>query len=518
MEFINKYFYEIEKKLLYLMVLTIPIDTLPERYHLPDVFRNVHYTILLIAILIAIFYFIRNRYAFGAPKKFVKVYLLMCVIWPLFCTVLGVLNFPYWDHQAETFLQNTRMIQLIAAIYPDIIYNTDLLHLKYCISLILNTFHDIFIPLFGIPFVFYVMFGNRTWREVVDVISKAAKILAVALTLYSLVEISWLLTESDLFANILKFINGFLYDSTSNDWWPPLLWKNQLRSFTYEPSFFGIIAMFILPLLWYRAFQLHEKRTVVLLILFTWMVYLTKSRTAQVIFFSELCILVVLSVYGRYNSWITRIGSILIVTIFSFCIFLSAPGVLSFIRGGEATTNLSIDNVAVQYFKEDVSSIGIEKTRSNMARWGNMIATFKVGISHPMFGVGTGLQHMYIADNIPAFAQDDNEINFWIRRLRERGFMETGFPNLNSYSVVLACYGIPGLALYILPILYLMFIMYKNRRRISKDFGTICILIVFFGQLFCLFVNHFMYTYPIALATMLCLVQKMRIELSNEKL
>ena len=37
------------------------------------------------------------------------------------------------------------------------------------------------------------------------------------------------------------------------------MWKGQLRSFAYEPSFFGIEALFLLPLLWYRALELKEK-------------------------------------------------------------------------------------------------------------------------------------------------------------------------------------------------------------------------------------------------------------------
>lgn len=501
-------FYKIEKFLLYLMVLTTPIDLLPEWYSLPATFRNVHYAILLIAICVASLHFIKNRDFYYKSNNLVKAYLLICFFWTSFCTIIGVLKFPYWNEQANVFLQNTSMVQKIAIFYPNIIHNNELLHLKYCISLILNTFHNIFIPLCGIPFVFYVMFKNKEKREILDVVSRAAFILASVLTLYSLIEIPWLLTENEFCANLLKFINKFLYDANSNDWWPPLLWKNQLRSFTYEPAFFGIIAMFILPMLWYRAFQLKEKKVLILLVLFTCMIFFTRSRTAQVVLLGEIGLLLLLSVYGKYKCWISHITAIIILTMFSFFIFLSAPITVSFFSESEIDSSMSVESMAYHYYKNDVSSIGIENTRSNIARWGNMIATFNVGMSHPILGVGAGLQHMYIADNIPAFAQCDNEINFWVRRLREKGFMETGFPNLNSYLTIMACFGIPGLFMYLLPILYLVITIYKIKKYIFKDFGFICATIAFCGQIACLLSNHFMYTYPIVLATIVSLLSK----------
>lgn len=155
MSFFSRYFYNIEKYLLYLMVLTIPIDALPKRYHFPDAFRNVHYIILVMAILVAIIYLIRTRKSFHIPQKLLKMYLLLCCIWPILCTILGVLNFPYWDEQAEEFLRNTSMVQRIAVFYPDVIYSNTLLHLKYCATLILNTIHD-FLFLY-LAFLLYFM-------------------------------------------------------------------------------------------------------------------------------------------------------------------------------------------------------------------------------------------------------------------------------------------------------------------------------------------------------------------------
>lgn len=514
MPFLEKKFYEIEKYLLYLMVLTIPIDNLPERYGLPVSIRNVHYTFLILAILIATIYFTNHRTIYNEISKAVKIYLLIFILWPIFCTLIGVINFPYWDNQSDIYLKSTNVVRKIVLFYPDILNNIALLHLKYGISLILNIVSDFFIPLIGIPFTLFIMFRKKDKKEMMNVISLAATILACVLSLYSIIEIFWLLTGSVESANILKFVNTLLYDSRNNDWWPPLLWNGQLRSFTYEPSFFGIIAMFILPLLWYRSFGLGKKKIIPLLILFTWMIFLTRSRTAQVIFLGEFLLLLVLSLYGKYKSWQQCVCGILLITILAFIIFISAPSMVNFICNAKNDgQNQSIETTISRYINEDVSSIGIENKRSNIARWGNMVATFKVGTEHPILGVGNGLQHKYIENNIPSFAVSDEEINFWIERLNRNGFMKAGFPDLNSYTVIFACYGLIGLIIYLIPVFYLALQIIKKRSHILNDFGNICLIICLCGQLVCLLCNHFMYTYPLALATVICLLSKSKAQI-----
>lgn len=509
MTIIEKKFYDIEKYLLYLIILTIPIDALPKRYAISKIIGNLPFSFLLLAIIIGMIFLIKHKDIYYSISKPLKLYFVVCIFWPILCTIVGVFIFPYWNTEANEFLKNTGMVQKIAIFYPAILDNTVLLHLKYGFSQILRTIHDFLIPMIGFPFIFYLMFKNKRKEEILNVVSKGAIFSAIALTLYSFVEIPWLLTGNQQCENILKFINPLLYDPTSNNWWPPLLWPGQLRSFTYEPSFFGIISMFILPLLWYRVFILKGKKFLLLLIMFTWMIFLTKSRTAQVIFIGEILLLVLLSIYGKYKSWIRCISGILISTIIAFIIFLSVPFLLDFLSTGEKNLeNQTIGQAATQYFEEDVSSIGIQKTRSNMARWGNMVATFTVGIKHPLFGVGAGLQHMYIADNIPSFINNDGEINFWLSRLKSNGFLNNGFPNLNSYTVVFACFGIIGLLLYIFPILYFTYIGFHRRKYIFNDADAVYLIIAFCGQLACLLCNHMMYTYPISLAAVLCLLEK----------
>jgi hypothetical protein len=89
------------------------------------------------------------------------------------------------------------------------------------------------------------------WQQGFREIRKAVLILVLIMCAYSVVEIAFFKMGTILARQILIMaINPFLYDVQSiNYWWPPLLWKGQLRSICAEPSFFGIIATFTIPFL-----------------------------------------------------------------------------------------------------------------------------------------------------------------------------------------------------------------------------------------------------------------------------
>lgn len=180
----------------------------------------------------------------------------------------------------------------------------------------------------------------------------------------------------------------------------------------------GIISPFILPLLWYRAFGLKEKMTVVILILFTYMTYMTRARTAQVILFGELVILVILTLWGRYPEWGKRLIEILASTFCAFCLFLAVPGIVASLSKNSNVEANSVNENVYNYFKEDLFSAGTVSQRSNLARIGNTVALIRTGTQNPLFGIGTGLESPFIADNMPDFAQESGEVQHWISMLR----------------------------------------------------------------------------------------------------
>ncbi len=493
--------------LLYLLVLSIPIRELPSNYPIPAFLKNVPYAFLMILLLVTIIYYLVNRNDFHINSRWIKIYLAVCVIWPFISTIHGIFIFPYWDENTNEFIRNSTLVQKIAVFYPDILYDNNLLRLKFNNSLLIATIHNFLMPLLGIPFIFYVSFKDKSWQYILNVFGKAAFIAAFAMVAYSLVEIPWLLTGNQTCAEILEMINVHLYDvKTAHDWWPPLLWNNQLRSFTQEPSFFGIISVFIIPMLWYKS---NEKKTLFLLTFFTYMIFMTKARTAQVIFLSEILLFLLFTFLGKYPNWRKTATRILGVTILSFLLYLSLPIVLASISG--SANHQSLHTAFTDYVDKDVVSVGSVSKRSNMARWGDTVALFNVGIEHPIFGVGTGLESPYIADNIPAFAQDDREINQWLSMLRKDGWLKSSIPPLNEFGAVFARYGLVGLILFLLPLFGIGVLFFKYRNKLLRDFGLICALVMLAGQVACLFSNSFFLTYPLALTLVIILIFKEKV-------
>lgn len=207
-------------------------------------------------------------------------------------------------------------------------------------------------------------------------------------------------------------------------------------------SFLFLLLLF----LWYRAFGLREKKIILLLLMFTYMIFLTKARTAQATYFGELILLAVFSAWGRYQDWIGSLLKIFAVTAITLGVYLSAPLAISYM-GRDDTADMSMEAEFKKYVSEDVLSVASVSKRSNLARIGNTVAVFHIGMEHPVFGIGTGFGSPYIADHIPVFAQDDQEICHWLAMLRDEGFLDSSIPTFNMFGTMLMQYGICGLLL-----------------------------------------------------------------------
>lgn len=523
---------------LYMMVLTIPIEGLPKAYPLPGTLKNVGGACLLLLLALSLVKFWRERGTYEKCPRWLKGYLALVSLWPLLCTAVGAVTFPYWDEASNAFLRETGMVQKIAIFYPAILTNETLLHLKYGFSMMTGVVKTLLIPLLGMYFSLYVMFRGKDSRYILDTVSRAAVVATLGFCAYSLIEIPWILTGNEWCANVLKWINVHLYDiKTNHGWWPPLLWPDpQLRSFAREPSYFGIEATFLVPLLWYRAAVLREKKICLLLVLFCYMIFLTHARTAQLIFLGELALLVAFSLWGRYPSWGKALGIVLLTSSLSFGTYLYVPTLISSVRSvtqvssahpkkdaGAGKDKQKKSNIAQQKkkavapksaaqalnaYKQDVGSLTDVSKRSNTARLGNTVAVFTVGLKNPILGVGKGFESSYMVDNFPDFAKSNGEVKLWISTMRNKGFVDGGLPLLNMFGAVICGYGIPGLLLFLTPLGMIGFHFLKNRRKLLQSGGMVCMLIALGGQVACLFSNSMFYTYPLALAATLLLMRQ----------
>ena len=217
------------------------------------------------------------------------------------------------------------------------------------------------------------------------------------------------------------------------------------------------------------------------------------------ILLGELALLMLFSLWGRYPGWKRCLGSIFLAVTVAFVSYLYVP---TFFSSAQKSPEVAFKT----YLKQDVTSVVTVSNRSNRARWGNTVALFSVGWENPVFGVGRGFAHPYIVDHIPAFAANDREIKMWKRLLKEKGFMESGVPFLNTFGRMICEYGVLGLILFVVPFGVIGLRFLRNSKVVLRDFGNVCVLIALGGQVACLFSNTIFYTYPLCLSVVLLLM------------
>jgi len=209
------------------------------------------------------------------------------------------------------------------------------------------------------------------------------------------------------------------------------------------------------------------------------MLFLSKTRTGLIVYLGELFLLVVVFLIYYRPQW----KKILIILVCSICAFLTT---LIFFNNDVPDKNLSAS--ANTYVEQNIASV-IGNKRSNSARHINTFATIKVGLQHPLFGVGQGLKDAYINNNLTTEDLTNNEVHIWSKYIHQDGILRSTFPILNYFAYIFASFGVIGLLLYIIPIIYIFIRLYLQRDVLRNNIQLGCVLIAFCGSIATLFSN-----------------------------
>lgn len=488
--------YHLERFLFSAMIVALPLEVIPKRFAIPFVGQNLPMAFLFLTLLIVVTEGIKKKNLNIPHKKFFTAFLL----WPVICLVIGSILYPY--PVTDLDLGEGKGVRMVMMLFPSAMDLEGPRHIFLFIIFLWHIVKTLFIPLVGIFFIVWHLYGHNTRTAMKDV-SRAAFILAVLCSLYSIPEILWLITGHDMWASILTNINPWLYDPASaHGWWPPLLWKGQLRSLFAEPSYFGIAATFMIPFLWKRLLGRYAISNFLFVCWFTFMIFMTSARTGIIVILGEVTLLVIFSFLYRYEQWKKMLVLVLVSTGIAF--FLSAvvvPYGQSAFAGRSGNSSL-----ITAYVEKNITSVAGTTERSNGVRYGSTAAALLTGLDHPVTGVGDGYEHRYLSDHVPALFNDNGEINLWRQKLAEKGLLNSGFPNLNQYAWTFAREGLPGLLLFITPPLYVFLKLLQRRALFQKSDMLFC-TIALLGQMAVLMSNHFFITYPVILSLMYCMVQ-----------
>ena len=457
--------HKLERAVLFLMIIALPINCMPKRFSVFLFGQNLTDYFFLIGFALIIYEFIKDK--FFVPKRLIQ-FLFIYTLWQCICLAIGLYTYQYDSYL--TIDQIPKLEWLLMKFNETGIVLPEILCIKawlLCKSVKSIAFLDniVYITAFYIYHLY-----NKEFKKAFKDIRKAITILAILMGLYSLIELSWLKFSLKHAEEFLKIFNLYLYDiETTNNWWPPLLWDGQLRSLTREPSFFGILSTMMLPFLWSNIFEKENKfRYNVLLFYFNLMIFATNARTAIVVTLAQLLLLILWGILCNNKQCLKKIGVIITITVLAFGTNLVDLKGLVNHNNIDGSSIVFTDTGA--YIDRNINSVTNTTSRSNGARWANLLANICVVRDHLVFGVGTGLKDAYMYDYILEAGKNNQEVINWSNDLLKNGVLKSGYPSLNKYADVAVNSGIIGLFMYLLPISWIIYNLMKYRNWKGTSF------------------------------------------------
>lgn len=386
----------------------------------------------------------------------------------LISNILGIIQYPYYDILLSGPSGQIEKLPLVMSFiekyHMDYSYQ-NILCIWVGVRAIKGTLLGILFT-FGISFAIYWTIRND-WRKYYSLLKKAILISVIIITVYSLVETAYLAGNS-FAANVLSIINPFLHPiAVDHNWWPPLLWKGQLRSVFSEPSRMGNYAAFALPFLWSDLLKdknvWQEKYIIVLITLFTFFIFLTQARTPVGIYWGMLILFIGSSVFLRKRIFFRGVVIVICVTAISF---VASLGFINYCM--TATSNK--ENISASEFMEDnIGSLASSSKRSNGARYALIRSNLKTGIEHPLFGVGELFTSAYTVENFNKADLNNPEVKMWVKDFQQQGVLKYGLNGMNEYISRFADYGSIGLLIFLVPAVYALFGLFKRTRLSQGD-------------------------------------------------
>lgn len=456
----------IRNRLWYLMVLFSIFATIPEiiRFNfLGAVFaEKLSFFPLLAGLLLTLYYEKCHVFKTSLSRR-IGIYLLIYAVVLFISLIHGLVIYPYYGDVLNGPISQVDKIPVIQAFLQRFgfdVSETTLLSIWMFARPLKGLFMTTFWT-FGCSYLIYYWYRKDSSRGL-DIMRKGAVVGAIIICAYGVLDV-WYLSGSHTAEYILTELNPIVHEIKSNGtWWPPLLWKGQLRSLFAEPSYFGIWCAFAMPWVWYT-FCIAERKSVkagsiILIFILAFFCFLTKARTANVLIIGEVVLLALATVL--YRKYIFKRAVIIIICL--LCAFGGAIMADGILQGSSPEGS----KLAEKYIKDNMTSLVGDDKRSNGARYGVLEANIKMGLDYPVLGVGYSLRSAYVATYLPQKAFSNSEIKMWLRNQREKGIMKSGIPSLGEYSSRFAETGFVGLGIFMVPPLFLLL---KLMKRIKSD-------------------------------------------------
>ncbi len=459
---------KVRNAIFFLMVFVLIFDNIPRPVQLNFLGGPVGGKLEVYPLLAAFLYSFYCQYKHGGVfvdfRRFAR-YVAVFISVMLLSTVAGLLMYPYWDlvlsGPADQIEKLPRVMDFLAA-HGIAVDQRLLMSCWIIVRQVKGVFLEAF-WCFGGAYLVYSWYKDE-WRTAVDILMRAVLASAAVIISYSAIEVCYL-AHSEEAGNILATINPYIHEiETDGKWWPPLLWEGQLRSVLSEPSYFGIYMAFATPWLWYRIYKKQSVGSMVIAFVLFFFLILTKSRTAFMLHVGELGLLTLfVLLWDRNKKSLQQVGKVIAI---SLCTFFAATGFIG--QYVDVNPNEGANHVVVDYVESNAASLANPEARSNGARYSVMKTDVKIGLDHPLLGVGQGLRSSYMPDYFSEKALQNGEIKMWMHFREKLGVLKSGFPRLGEYTSRFSSTGLIGLGVFFAPVVLLLLSLFKKMRE-SQD-------------------------------------------------
>lgn len=410
----------------------------------------------------------KNSPNIGLFTKYICLYIGVSLV----SLLLGLYTYPYWDLVLNGPVEQIEKLPKILAFFSHYGIEIDP-KLLMCAWISIRQIKGLLLEVFwcfGGAYIVYCWYKNE-WKNGLEICTYALIASLGIFIGYSIIDAMYLY-GNEWARNVLVTINPFLHPIlTSNGWWPPLLWKGQLRSVFVEPSHVGNYLGLVFPFLVYYYFKYKQKWCISIFFLVSFIVVLTKARTAHAMMVGMLFLCMVLVMFLLKEKW-KQFVVILVASLIGF-------------YAGVCFLNNTVKNIknkkeitAESVIDDNLGSLATSDKRSNGARYALIKCNLRIAAQNPIFGVGSGLGLAYMLDNYTDDERKNTEVADWIRRSNKYGVFASGQgygDAMNEYVTRLSQRGLVGLFVFLVPFLH---IIYRLFRKKDYPLERLCLIFV----------------------------------------
>lgn len=440
---------------------------------------------LFISLIYTIFCHLKNKNTLVEFKEFF-IYVGMYVFITLASFIVGIIQYPYWNDIFSGPINQIEKIPRAILWFQNYDVNLDVKVLTR-FWIIVSGIKGIFVEsfwYFGSAYMFYCWY-RKDYKKGLNIACFGVIVSSLFFSIYGIIDALFLagnLTAEKILINV----NPYLYQvERDNGWWPPLLWYGQLRSIFSEPSHTGNLLAVVFPVLFFCYLKYKHYCFLLLTYIISFLVVLTKARTAYAMFFGTLFLILILCFddIKKYIKSISIMIGIIIIGFFSSIYYLNYINVYT-----NKITNHNEQYSVKSVLNDNLFSLLSADKRSNGARYALIKTNLRIASQYPLLGVGTGLGKAYMINNYTESEKANEEVAMWIRNTEKYGICASGQglgSAMNEFITRLSQTGIIGLSVYLLPFLVtiyrLLIIGIKEKNIDAKMLAVIMISILVSG-------------------------------------